>query len=82
MAECAMKRSHPEGLDSCDDSHQIKKFCSENVISDGTSDPSTHTLLSNEDSGNNTETRVTEDDVGITEYISDHPGFHAVMKER
>lgn len=83
----APKRQLQESPESCDVLVKHKKLCTKVTLSKDSSGYGVDIALSKTDESHENEPeyivmRATEDEVGITEYISDYPGFSAVMKER
>lgn len=80
MCDSAVKRPLVEAETSADDSVPNKKLC--------TNSEEDSEILSDKFNSRKSEdfqrdvVRATENDVGITEFVSDYPGFTAVMKER
>ena len=83
MSDSDLKRSITETETSTDDSVPSKKLCKTPLISNKDSEVLSENSVSvkPEDTENDV-VRATENDVGITEFISDYPGFSATMKER
>lgn len=80
MCDSAVKRPLSEAESSADDSLPNKKLCTN-------SEEDSEILSDNFNSRKSEDferdvVRATENDVGITEFISDYSGFTAVMKER